>query len=51
MIGYCPQFDAIFDGLTVREHLEIYASIKGIKKELKKSVIDRQIKPSTGVDP
>lgn len=44
MIGYCPQFDAIFDGLTVREHLEIYASIKGIKKELKKSVIDRQIK-------
>lgn len=31
MIGYCPQFDAIFEGLTVREHLEIYAALKCIK--------------------
>jgi ATP-binding cassette, subfamily A (ABC1), member 3 len=31
MIGYCPQFDAIFDGVTVKEHLEIYAALKGIK--------------------
>jgi ATP-binding cassette, subfamily A (ABC1), member 3 len=26
-IGYCPQFDAIFELLTVREHLEFYAKI------------------------
>jgi ATP-binding cassette subfamily A (ABC1) protein 3 len=32
MIGYCPQFDAIFEGLTVLEHLQIYASLKGIKE-------------------
>ncbi|KAF4317459.1 hypothetical protein JM18_007589 [Phytophthora kernoviae] len=29
-IGYCPQFDALFDLLTVREHLELFASIKGV---------------------
>jgi len=30
MIGYCPQFDSIFPGMTVKEHLEFYAVIKGI---------------------
>mmetsp|Transcript_30098 Transcript_30098/g.30579 ORF Transcript_30098/g.30579 Transcript_30098/m.30579 type:complete len:1840 (-) Transcript_30098:237-5756(-) len=29
-IGYCPQFDALFELLTGREHLALYASIKGI---------------------
>ncbi|VVB03041.1 unnamed protein product [Arabis nemorensis] len=29
-IGYCPQFDALFDFLTVKEHLELYARIKGV---------------------
>jgi ATP-binding cassette subfamily A (ABC1) protein 3 len=29
-IGYCPQFDALFDLLTVTEHLEMYAAIKGV---------------------
>ncbi|CAN8286970.1 unnamed protein product [Cochlearia groenlandica] len=29
-IGYCPQFDALFDYLTVKEHLEFYARIKGV---------------------
>jgi ATP-binding cassette, subfamily A (ABC1), member 3 len=23
MMGYCPQFDALFDNLTAREHLEL----------------------------
>jgi ABC-type multidrug transport system ATPase subunit len=27
---YCPQFDALFDLLTVREHLELFARLKGI---------------------
>ncbi len=30
MIGYCPQFDAIFDYMTVYENLYFYSSIKGI---------------------
>ena len=30
LIGYCPQHDALLDLLTVREHLELYARIKGV---------------------
>lgn len=29
-IGVCPQFDVLWDQLTVREHLLFYARIKGI---------------------
>ncbi|XP_028269247.1 ATP-binding cassette sub-family A member 2 isoform X3 [Parambassis ranga] len=29
-IGYCPQFDALFDELTAREHLELYTRLRGI---------------------
>eukprot|EP00347_Sterkiella_histriomuscorum_P012329 403369011 len=42
-VGYCPQFDAIFDGMTVKEHLEFYAKIKGIIPDLRKSLIKKQI--------
>ncbi len=34
MFGYCPQFDAIFEFMTVYENLEFYALIKGIKKHM-----------------
>jgi ATP-binding cassette subfamily A (ABC1) protein 1 len=30
LIGYCPQFDALFELLSVREHLELFARIKGV---------------------
>lgn len=30
MIGYCPQFDALLDLLTVREHLELFGRLKGV---------------------
>ncbi|XP_034035958.1 phospholipid-transporting ATPase ABCA1 [Thalassophryne amazonica] len=30
LMGYCPQFDAISDLLTGREHLELYARLRGI---------------------
>ncbi|ETW03049.1 hypothetical protein H310_05479 [Aphanomyces invadans] len=33
LIGYCPQFDALIDLLTVREHLELFAAIKGVPKQ------------------
>ncbi|XP_056394149.1 ATP-binding cassette sub-family A member 2 isoform X1 [Hyla sarda] len=29
-IGYCPQFDALFDELTAQEHLELYTRLRGI---------------------
>lgn len=34
MIGYCPQFDALFDKLTAREHLFLYARLKGVPEDL-----------------
>ncbi|RVE68758.1 hypothetical protein OJAV_G00094540 [Oryzias javanicus] len=29
-IGYCPQFDALFDDMTAREHLELYTRLRGV---------------------
>uniref|UniRef100_A0A8C0G2T6 ATP-binding cassette sub-family A member 2 n=1 Tax=Chelonoidis abingdonii TaxID=106734 RepID=A0A8C0G2T6_CHEAB len=29
-LGYCPQFDALFDELTAQEHLELYTRLRGI---------------------
>jgi len=29
-IGYCPQFDALLELMTVHEHLELFARIKGL---------------------
>jgi len=29
-IGYCPQFDALLELLTVRDHLEFYSALKGL---------------------
>jgi ATP-binding cassette subfamily A (ABC1) protein 3 len=43
-IGYCPQFDAIFGLMTVREHLEFYAMIKKIPTRLVQDLIRKQIK-------
>lgn len=43
-IGYCPQFDAIFPLLTVREHLLFYAKIKKIPQHLREGLIKKQLK-------
>lgn len=32
-MGYCPQFDAINDLLTGREHLELYAILRGVPEK------------------
>ncbi|XP_043933156.1 cholesterol transporter ABCA5-like [Protopterus annectens] len=32
-IGYCPQINPLWPFHTVKEHLEIYAAIKGLRKE------------------
>lgn len=29
-MGVCPQHDILFDDLTVKEHLELFASFKGM---------------------
>ncbi|XP_040293101.1 ABC-type organic anion transporter ABCA8-like isoform X1 [Bufo bufo] len=32
-MGFCPQFSPLWPTLTVKEHLEIYAAVKGMKKD------------------
>jgi len=29
-MGVCPQHDVLWRNLTVREHLELYATLKGV---------------------
>jgi len=29
-MGVCPQHDILFDDLTVREHLDLFANFKGM---------------------
>ncbi|KAH6817747.1 ATP-binding cassette A1 [Perilla frutescens var. frutescens] len=41
-IGYCPQFDALLEFVTAREHLELYARIKGVPEyELENVVMEK----------
>lgn len=42
-IGYCPQIDAIFEDMTVKQNLMFYASIKGIPIELIDSIVNSLI--------
>jgi ATP-binding cassette subfamily A (ABC1) protein 3 len=42
-IGYCPQFDALLELLTVREHLELFGRIKGMKGQNLKRVVEGKL--------
>mmetsp|Transcript_19382 Transcript_19382/g.36014 ORF Transcript_19382/g.36014 Transcript_19382/m.36014 type:complete len:1964 (+) Transcript_19382:180-6071(+) len=44
LIGYCPQFDALFELMTGYEHLKMYARIKGIVEKDIESCVQEQIK-------
>lgn len=39
----CPQHNVLFDYLTVREHLELYAAFKGVAEDKIRSKIDKMI--------
>ena len=43
LMGYCPQFDALSPLLTGREHLEMYARLKGIAAEAEQDVVENMI--------
>ena len=32
-LGFCPQHNVLFDFLSVEEHLQFYACLKGVKLE------------------
>jgi ABC-type multidrug transport system ATPase subunit len=42
-IGLCPQFDALIDYLTAREHLVMLAEIRGVPSHLVQRVVERAI--------
>lgn len=43
-LGYCPQFDALIENLTVREQLELFYDLKSLPSEYKDAVITQKIK-------
>lgn len=43
-IGYCPQFDAHFVGLTGKEHVTLYANIKGVHKSEVAGEVDNKLR-------
>lgn len=43
-IGYCPQHDALLELLTVREHLTLFARIKGVTgSKCEQSVVESKL--------
>jgi len=43
-LGYCPQFDALLDNLTVREQLQLYYDMKSLPSEEMENLIETKIK-------
>lgn len=43
LLGYCPQHDALWRNITVREHLEIYAAIRGVPHKDIHKIVNRFI--------
>ena len=39
-IGYCPQYDSIFEWMSVEEHFYFFAVMKGIPKHIRKPMIE-----------
>ncbi|XP_077979636.1 cholesterol transporter ABCA5-like [Glandiceps talaboti] len=40
LMGYCPQINPLWDDITTREHIEVYAAIKGIHPKDRKEISD-----------
>ncbi|KAF9197383.1 ATP-binding cassette sub- A member 5 [Haplosporangium sp. Z 27] len=43
MIGICPQFDVLWPKLTVRDHLELFAKIKGVAPEQIHEAVEQMV--------
>ncbi|EAT44278.1 AAEL004331-PA [Aedes aegypti] len=43
-LGYCPQHDALWKNITVREHLELYARIRGVARKDMNRLISTYLK-------
>ncbi|XP_012548268.1 cholesterol transporter ABCA5 [Bombyx mori] len=40
MLGYCPQHDALWKNVTIREHIECYAAIRGVSNQDIPRIVD-----------
>ncbi|XP_050394470.1 ATP-binding cassette sub-family A member 2 [Patella vulgata] len=43
-IGYCPQFDSLYDELTAKEHLQFYSRLRGIPPKDEQQVVSWALK-------
>lgn len=43
IIGYCPQFDALFECMTAREHLLLFGALKGIPASILPKEAERKL--------
>ena len=46
-VGYCPQFDALIDQMTVRETLTMYARMRGVSRDDIERLVERVIEQLT----
>lgn len=44
LLGLCPQFDALMGNLTAREHLHIFAKIRGVPGSVRTQLVDRTLR-------
>lgn len=42
-VGYCPQVNPLWPRITLQEHLEIYAAIKGLRGQDVPGIIKRWV--------
>lgn len=42
-MGVCPQHDILFDSLTVREHLYLFAAFKGVSSKTIKQEVEKMV--------
>jgi ABC-type multidrug transport system ATPase subunit len=43
-IGYCPQFDALYDELTPSDHIRLFARIKGVRTKYETTLCESLLK-------
>lgn len=43
LMGICPQHDILFDDLTAREHIELYAGLKGVAADQWEPLIQERL--------
>lgn len=49
-LGFVPQHNVLFPGMTVREHLWFYARLKGLAKDLTNNEIDKMLEDTGLID-